>query len=162
MSDEARWSVEQPHVQRAIAFAKRRGSVTTEELIAWDFKHGKRLFTWDDEKGARLNREYEARKFLNHFSVMFQGLRARAFYNLPEDEAAGITERAYFSAEQIAESESMRAIVIGQLIRRMRTVAAELRFWELSLTEQQSVLREVRLALGIEEESAAEMIESEK
>lgn len=155
MSDEARWSVEQPHVQRAIAFAKKRGSITTEDLVAWDFKHGKRLFTWDDEEGARLNRLQEARKFLNHFSVMFQGLRARAFYNLLEDEAAGIKEQAYFSVEKIAESESMRTIIIGQLTRRMRTVAAELKFWDLSLDEQQAVLREIRVALGSEKEVAA-------
>lgn len=153
--ESTRWSVEQVSVQRAISYVRRRGSVTTEQMIEWDFKHGKSLFTWDDEEGARQNRLQEARRFLNHFDTMFKGMRARAFYHLPRDPAAGVEERQYVPVEKVVESAALRDIVVGQLTRRMKTIAAELKFWELGPEEQQEVLREVRYALGVEEGAAA-------
>lgn len=156
MSDAGRWSVEQGYVQAAIAWIvdRKRGVVTTEQLVEWDRVHGRKLFTWDDVEAAREYRLAEARRFLNHFVVQFQGMRARAFYNVPKSDEAGIKKQAYIHVERVTENEVLRDLVLQQLTRRIVVLTKQVKFLEVTPVEAEAVLREVRLALGLEEAAA--------
>lgn len=136
-----------PHIRAALKFVKGRGSVTADELVEWDRSHGRHLFTWDDTEAAEDWRRHEARMFLNRFRAVFDGMRVRAFIHVREDEQADIDESGYVSVEAIAKHSGMREQVIGDITRRMQSLASELRMWNLSDAEQAALF--ARLAAAI-------------
>lgn len=146
--NESRWGLDSSAVQRALAFIKKKGSVTVDELIEWDRTHGRRLFTWDDEEAARIGRMHEARLFLNRFRSQFERMRIRAFIHVDKDASQGIEESAYYAPETITAHPGMRAQVIADLTKRGAKIASELKFWKLSSRERDDVLERWREAIG--------------
>ena len=57
---ETTWSPKAPHVRKMIAYVKKRGSVTAEELVEWDRTHGRLVFDWDDANAAEEWRKQQA------------------------------------------------------------------------------------------------------
>lgn len=146
----ARWRFRTPQVRKALLYIKRRGGhVTADELVAWDEKQpaAQRLFTWDDDKAAAEYRLTQARWFLNRFRARFDGLRVRAFMHIHKDDDADITDDAYFTVQTISEHPGMRAQVIRDITRRMASLAAELKLWNLSEQERALVIDCVQAAL---------------
>lgn len=133
---EPRWGAETKAVRRALKFIKTQGSVTREELIAWDAKQERKLFTWDDGEAAHIGRLWEAGIFLNRFRAKFEGMRVRAFIHVDADEDAGIENSAYYTVKTIANHDGMRAQVIQDITRRMAGLASELKMWNLTEREQ--------------------------
>lgn len=146
------WRVSAPHVRKALAFIKKRGSVNAEDLVAWDRDHGRRLFDWDDPHAAEEWRKQQARVFLNRFRAQFEGMRVRAHIHINADAEAGIEESAYYGIEAITEHPGMRAQVIDDITRRMKMLASELRLWKLTPEEQAELFDRLK----------AEMTESRK
>lgn len=143
------WSKQSPAVVAVLKFIKKKGGrVTPEQLVEWDSAHGKLLFDWNDESAAEQYRLAQARKFLNHFAFVVNGLRVRAFYNVPANEEAGIRERQYVSADEILDNPKLRELVIDDLTRRLSKMASELELWQLSPSEIAKVLEAVRVAMG--------------
>jgi hypothetical protein len=148
------WTVSAPHVRKAVAFIKRRkGGVTAEELVQWDAEHGRRLFTWDDAKGAEQFRLLEARLFTNRFRAVFDKMRVRCFIHIREDAKAGIDRSAYQSTQTIIEDDGMRAQVIRDIKKRMTSLASELAFWKLTPAEQVEILEALQFAMSPERKS---------
>ena len=135
-SEPITWSASAPHVRKAIAFVKARGSVTAEELVEWDGAHARRLFDWNDPTAAEHWRTHQARMFLNSFRAMFDKMRVRAFIHVHEDAEAQIEHSGYVTVEAIAGHAGMRAQVIGDIVRRMKMLASELKMWKLTTAEQ--------------------------
>ena len=148
------WRASAPHVRKALAFVKRKGSVTASELVAWDAAHGRRLFDWDNASAAADWRDHQARLFLNRFRQVFEGMRIRAFIHISEDASAGIDASAYVDIETIAAHAGMRAQVIEDIGRRMRMLASELRMWKLSRDEQAALFARLAEAMAAKEEAA--------
>jgi hypothetical protein len=144
----ALWQKSAPHVRQALAFIKSRGSVTAADLVEWDRDHGRRLFDWNDPEAAVEWRLAQARSFLNRFRQMFEGMRVRAIIHIREDAAAGIDESAYVTIETIAQHPGMRAQVIHDITRRMRSLAAELKLWKLTPEEQADLFRRLAEAMS--------------
>lgn len=149
------WRVSAPHVRRALAFIKKRGSVNADDLVAWDRDHGRRLFDWDDPKAAEEWRLHQARVFLCRFRAKFEGMRVRAMIHIHEDPAAGIEESAYFGIEAITQHPGMRAQVIEDLTRRMKMLASELRLWKLTPDEQAALFHRLSEAMAENKDVAA-------
>ena len=135
------------HVRRALKFIKSKGAVTAEQLVEWDASHGRRLFTWEEERAATEWRLQEARLFLNRFRAMFDGMRVRAFIHIREDAEAGIDRDAYYTVETIAKHEGMRAQVLADISRRMVGLASETKMWKLDTTEQDQLFDRLREAM---------------
>lgn len=146
--EPATWRRDTPHVRKAVAFIRRRGRVTAEELVDWDRRNGRRLFDWDDPAAAEEWRKHQARIFLNSFRAQFENMRVRAFIHVREDAAAGIDEDSYYTIEAISQHEGMRAQIIGDVTRRMTSLACELRMWDLSDGEQAKLFERLREAMG--------------
>ena len=142
------WRTSAPHVRRALAFIKHRGSVNAGDLVEWDRTHGRRLFDWSDPEAAAEWRLHQARVFMNRFRQVFEGMRVRAIIHIREDAAAGIDESAYVTVETITQHPSMRAQVIDDITRRMRMLASELRLWKLTPTEQAALFRRLAEAMA--------------
>lgn len=142
------WSASAPHVRKAIAFVKRRGSVTADELVAWDLAHGRRLFQWDDPAAAEAWRLHQARLFLNSFRGYFENMRVRAFIHVREDSDAAIAESGYVTVEAIAAHPGMRAQVIDDITRRMKMLASELRMWRLTSSERAALFARLAEAMN--------------
>jgi hypothetical protein len=138
------WRLSDPHVQRLLAFIKKRGQVTLDEVVQFDRTHGRRLFDWNDKTAAEDRRREQARLFMNRFRAVFDGMRVRAFIHIDEDPDADIEQSAYVTVEEIAEHPGMRAQVVGDITRRMKNLASELRMWRLTPDEQSALF--VRLA----------------
>lgn len=143
----ARWGATAPHVKRALAFVRKKGAVTVEELVEWDRTHGRRLFTWDEAEAARLGRIEEARIFLNRFRAQFEGMRVRAFIHVDADPDRDIEESAYYTVETITKHSGMRAQVIEDISRRIARLASELKMWKLSDQERESLIARWREAI---------------
>lgn len=143
--DQGRWSVSVKHVRAALKFIKAKGAVTTEQLVEWDNRHGRQLFTWEDEVAGEHWRLHEARLFLNHFRAKFDGLRVRAFINVPEQDGQ---ERAYYCVQEITKNESLRALVVADITKRMANLAKELRMWKLSEAERTRIILQLEEAMG--------------
>lgn len=142
------WRVSAPHVRKALAFVKRKGSVTAEELVAWDGEHGRRLFDWDDPHAAEEWRRQQARCFLNRFRQVFEGMRVRAFIHISEDADVGIDESAYVTIEEISKNTEMRAQVVEDIMRRMKSMASELKLWKLSPKERADLFQRISEAMS--------------
>lgn len=142
-----RWAMSLPHVRKFLKFVKAKGSVTTEQAVEWDERNGRRLFTWDDAVAGQLRRLDEARLLLNRFHAKFNGWRVRRLIHLHEDEEQGIDKAAYYPIEVITKHAGMREQVVGDITRRMATLAAELRMWKLSDTERDAVIARLREAM---------------
>jgi hypothetical protein len=149
---ESTWRASAPHVRKALAFLKRKGAVTADELVAWDRDHGRRLFNWDDSSAANDWRRHQARLFLNSFRAVFEGMRVRAYIHVHEDEEAGIGASEYVNIEAIAQHPGMRAQVIDDITRRMKMLASELKMWKLTPKERDDLF--ARLAEAMMEEAA--------
>jgi hypothetical protein len=145
------WSSNLPQVRKALKYIRRRKSITAEELVEWDAAHGRLLFSWNDESAAVAWRTHQARLFLNSFRATFEGMRVRAFIHVNEDEEQGI-ENAYYTIEAIAEHAGMREQVIGDVTKRMASLATELAMWNLTAVEQQALFDRLRSALSGEHE----------
>lgn len=130
------WAVDVPAVRKAIRYIKRRGSVTPDELVAWDAQNGKRLFDWNDPSAAEEWRRQQARLFLNSFRAQFEGMRVRAFIHVNENEAQQIEHSSYYTVEAIAAHDGMRAQVIADITGRMARLASELAMWRLTEAER--------------------------
>ena len=131
------WSPTVPAVREAMKFIKRRGGqIDPEELVAWDASHGRRLFNWSDAHAAVAWRVHQARMFLNSFRSIIDGLRVRAYVNVPATED---TERSYYAVERISETPILRTRVIEDIVRRMASLASELKLWKLSAEEREAV-----------------------
>jgi hypothetical protein len=141
------WSAHVPHVRRALAFVRRKRHVTAEELVEWDGRNGRRLFDWNNDSAADEWRRQQARTFLNRFRAQFEGMRVRAFIHVREDEQAEIERDAYFTVEAIAQHVGMREQVIGDITRRMASLASELAMWKLSDEEQADLFERLREAM---------------
>ena len=148
------WRTSAPHVRKALAFVKRKGSVTAEELVQWDGSHGRKLFDWDDPAAAEEWRRQQARCFLNRFRRVFEGMRVRAYIHIHEDTDAGIEASEYVNIESITQHPGMRAQVIADITGRMRMLARELKLWKLSHQEQAELFQ--RLAEAMTEQKTAE------
>jgi hypothetical protein len=149
MESRSTWSPQSKHVQRALKFIRNRGGeIPTEDLVAWDFTHGRHLFTWDDPKAAAEWRMQEARYFLSSFRATFNGYRVRAFISVGKNPEAGIERRGYRAVEEIADNPHMRQMVIDSLTARMANLASELKMWELSRKEQEKLFVRLREAMG--------------
>lgn len=142
------WKRNLPHVRKALAFIRQRGAVTAAELVEWDFRHGRRLFTWDQDKAADEYRMMEARFFLNSFRARFDGMRVRAFIHVREDESRQIDRDAYCTIESISQHQGMREQVIENVTKRMESLAAELRMWRLTRAEVRVVFRKLWVAIN--------------
>lgn len=141
------WEHHAPEVRKALKWVRsRKGKVTTEELVDWDATHGRHLFTWNDAEAGEHWRKLEARQFFTRFRAMFDGMRVRAFYNLPTKEDPA--QRAYFPVEEIAGDPDLRGAVIGTLTRKLAALASELRMWKLSPDEQADLFERLRVAMG--------------
>jgi hypothetical protein len=149
------WKVSTPHVRRALAFIKKRGAVTAEDLVAWDREHGRRLFDWNDATAAEEWRLHSARIFLNKFRAVFEGMRVRAHIHIHEDAEAGIDESAYYTVEAITKHAGMRAQVIDDITRRMKMLASELKMWKLSAEEQAQLFQRLAEAINSTQQEAA-------
>ena len=148
------WRVSAPHVRKALAFIKKRGTVNAEDLVAWDRDHGRRLFDWKDQTAAAEWRLHSARVFLCRFRGIFEGMRVRAMIHVHEDAEAGIDESAYVGIEAITQHPGMRAQVIDDLTRRMKMLASELRLWKLSPQEQADLFQRLAEAMTGRQEAA--------
>lgn len=146
------WRVSAPHVRKALAFVKRKGSITAEELVAWDGDHGRRLFDWDDPRAAEEWRRQQARCFLNRFRQVFEGMRVRAFIHIQEDADAEIEASGYVNIESITQHAGMRAQVIEDIVRRMKMLASELRLWKLTPKEQAALFARLAEAMNGEQD----------
>ena len=147
-SSQPTWSRDAAHVKKALAWLKRRRTVTADALVEWDRQHGQRLFQWNDQEAAEEHRRQQARIFLNVFRQLKDGLRMRAFINFHEDEEAGIEQREYYRVDVIIKNERLRQIVIDDLMRRIEKAAAELKFWKLSEQEREGLVNQFLAALG--------------
>lgn len=143
------WRSRSPRVRKALAYIKRRGSITAEDLVEWDRTHGKQLFNWDDASAAEDWRRHQARIFLNSFRTYFEKMRVRGFIHVRKDEEADINEAAYVSVETITQHRGMRVQVIADIIRRIEMLTSELRMWKLTQTERTQFFE--RLAAVLEE-----------
>lgn len=143
----ATWSRDTPHVRKALAFIKRRGHVTAEELVSWDHANGRRLFNWNDPNAADEWRRQQARAFLNSFRATFDKMRVRAFIHVREDEQAGIQRDAYYTVEAIAKHPGMREQIIADVGRRMTSLASELKMWDLNHHEQTALFQRLAEAM---------------
>lgn len=144
---EKDWERHTPEVRKALKWIRsKKGAVSTEELVQWDAAHGRKLFDWDNATAGTQWRLQQARVFFRRFKGMFDGMRVRAFINLPTKEDPD--ERAYFPVEIIAKDPDLRAAVIGDITRRMASLASELRMWKLSLDEQDGLFERLRTAMG--------------
>lgn len=140
---QGRWAIDALHVRRAVKFMRSRPNFTAQDLVEWDFTHGKKLFTWDDEKAAEEHRLYEARLFANRFRAMFDGMRVRAFIAVPVEVEEGKKERAYYSADTISRNQNLRVIVVEDLKKRIMKLMSELKLWNLSATEREALIEEL-------------------
>ena len=145
--ERSTWSPNSVHVQRLLKFIRKKGAVTPQMLVEFDGKNGRKLFTWDDEAAGEQWRAHEARMFLNTFRMLKDGIRIRAVINLPATEETGLEERAYYSVEEIADEPSLRAWVIADIVRRAKSLAAELRLWKLDREEQEEFFKAMRDAM---------------
>lgn len=145
------WRKSAPHVRKALAFIKRQGSVTPDELVEWDRTHGQRLFDWNDESAAAEWRKQQARTFMNSFRRTFDKMRVRGIIHVHEDAEAEIERSAYVTVETIAEHPGMRAQIIDDITRRMRMLASELRMWKLTPEEQADLFARLAEAIGTKE-----------
>ena len=145
------WTRTAPHVKKALQFiqsmARRQKGVTAEELVRWDFTHGKRLFNWSDPSAAHEWRVQQARVFLNTFQRMFENTRVRLVANMPADVEVG-RPRAYFHAETISKDPRMREQIIESIAERMANLAKQLRMWKLTAAERTGLIRRLEAALG--------------
>jgi len=146
------WSASLPQVRQAVRFIKRRGRVTAEELVEWDARHGRRLFTWDETAAAALCRLQQAREFLNRFRAQLDGMRMRAFIHVREDEKRGVDAAAYYTVESISKHRGMREQVVADVMKRMESLASELRMWNLTRSERSALF--VRLEAALDGEAA--------
>lgn len=145
---EQSWSIETPAVRKAVSFIRSRGgTVTADELVAWDAKHGRRLFNWNTEAAAADWRLYQARLFLNSFRSVIDGMRLRAYINVPAGEETGREEKAYVALSVISADQRQRAWAIKSIVRRMKVLASELRFFKLEAAERDAVIAELNEAM---------------
>lgn len=140
-------TVRDPHVLRALRFIKSKGSVTPEQLVEWDSRNGRHLFTWDDAEAGEQWRVHEARLFFNRFRAKFDGMRIRAFINLPDPDSTE-KSRSYYPIQAITENLDMRQAVIHDLTRRITSLTSELRLWNLSASERQSIITSLESILN--------------
>lgn len=148
------WGRNTPHVRKALAFIRKRGHVTADELVEWDRTHGRLLFDWDNPRAAEEWRKQQARTFLNSFRTVFDKMRVRGFIKIRENEAAGIDEEGYYTVEAIADHPGMRAQVLADVTKRMASMASELRMWKLSPQEQGALFIRIAEAIGAKSEAA--------
>ena len=146
------WSASAPHVRKAIAFVRareKRGHVTNaDDLVRWDLEHGRRLFDWNDPHAADEYRKEQARRFLNSFRAMFDGMRVRALIHVSEDADADITQSGYVTVEAISQHAGMRAQVIDDITRRMKMLANELKMWRITPKEQAALFERLAEAMN--------------
>ncbi len=141
------WKASDPHVRNAVVLIKEGRITTPEQLIEWDRDHGRRLVDWDDPRAAEWARRAQAVQFFNYFRATFDKMRVRAFIHVHEDAEAGIESSGYAAVERIAEHPGMRAQVISDITRRMRTLASELRMWKLTDQEQAELFARLQDAI---------------
>ena len=82
-------------------------------------------------------------------------MRVRAFVHVHEDSEAGIDRSAYFTVEDIASHEGMRAQVVKDITSRMKVLASELAMWRLSEPEQMDLFAKLREAMDGQHQSKA-------
>jgi len=147
--EQQTWSLNADHVQDVLRFIRRRGAkgVTADELVTWDATHGKRLFCWDEAKAAHEWRVQQARVFLNSFRGVFNRMRVRKFQFVPGGEETGRADGAYLDTETISQDAKLREWAIGDLTRRLKSTASELRFWKLTEEERLTIMRQLDEAL---------------
>ena len=151
------WSARSPYVQKALKFVKRtagKGDLPNL-LVDWDRRNGRKLLTWDNSAASEQWRVYEARLFLNTFRLVTPKFRVRAYISVPANALSGLEERAYLDVESISESPGLRAAVIQDITRRMKSLAAELRMWKLDEAEQRNLFAELRQAMEPETNNKA-------
>lgn len=144
---QSHWGINAPQVRKALKFIKNKGAVTAEQLVEWDATHGRRLFTWEEDKAATEWRLQEARFFLNRFRAQFEGMRVRAFIHVREDAEQGIDRDAYYTVETIAKHAGMRAQVLANISARMIGLASETKMWKLTDVEQDGLFGRLREAM---------------
>ena len=83
----------------------------------------------------------------NQFRARFDGMRVRAFIHVRQDDEAGIDRDAYYTVESISQHAGMREQVVGDLTRRMKSTARELKMWGLSEEERAVLFRDLALAM---------------
>jgi len=155
--EQQNWSLNSDAVQAALRFIRKQGKkgVTAEDLVAWDAKHGKRLFRWNDERAAQDWRIHQARLFLNSFRGIFERMRVRKFMQIPANEDTGLTTAVYLDTQTISEDTKLRGWAIDNLTRKMQSLASELRFWKLTDDERVRVLAMLEASLMPDQRNAA-------
>jgi len=138
------WAPDALPVRRALAWINKRGGCTAEELEAWDRQHGGRLFETDAGKGLHEWRVQQARLFLNSFRSVVNGMRIRLYKNVPANEETGLVERRYYTGEEISRTMRLRTWAVNDIVRRMKGLASELKFYKLSDVERENILAQVR------------------
>lgn len=147
------WKRTDPYVQACLTWIKRKGgTVTAEELVAWDFEHQRMLFDWNSETAAEQWRLHSARVFLNSFRGLVNGLRIRAFIHIPANEDTGTERPEYMSTTEISERPTARAWVLQNLRRRIETLASEIKLWIKPAAQRRALLRAFARGLEIEDE----------
>src|SRR5882762_5970533 len=119
------WSPNARPVILARKFIRSNDGATTGDLVEWDDRHGRKLFEWNDAKGAAENRLDQARKFFNRFRLKIGEYRIREFANVRT-----ATGRRYIPIEKVNAQPELREMIVEGLTNRMRSIAMELRFWE--------------------------------
>lgn len=152
---DSTWRASAPHVRRALAFIKKQGSVTADDLVAWDSAHGRKLFNWDDPLAAEDWRRHQARLFLNSFRAMFEGMRVRGYIHVRKNAEADIAASGYVDVETITQHPGMRAQVIDDITRRMKMLARELRMWKLTPKERADLFARLAEAMAEANHAAA-------
>lgn len=143
------WNLHADHVQAVLKWIRGHGRriIKPEALVHWDFKHGQRLFDWNDRDAAEQWRVHQARLFLNSFRGMFDNMRVRFAQRVPANEATGLREGGYLTTEVISADAKLRAWAIGDITRRMKMLASELPFWNLAEQERALILEEMATAM---------------
>ena len=148
------WRRSSPHVKKALKFMERHDGCTAEALVAWDFDHGRHLFNWNDAAAADQWRLHSARVFINTFRQLANGLRMRAFVNVPAGEETGLEERRYVGISTISNTPKLRAWLMKNLTGRVASLTAELRMYSLRKSERRVLILEFVKGLGLEGDEA--------
>lgn len=150
---EQNWSKHDPWVKKANAFIERRkGKITVDEMVEWDFRHGQHLFNWNDEECGVEWRRQQARLFLNSFRAVYNGTRVSFYLNVPGNEETG-EPRQYYSLPALTESGRARAYAIERIGKAMGQLAAKLKVYKLKDAEWQAMVEELARRAGMTDES---------
>lgn len=132
------WSKKDPYVKRCLSYIRRKKEVTAEDIVKWDERNEKRLFSWDDEEAAKLQRLAEASRFLNSFVRKVESYRVKLLTGLPTPEQP--RKKVYVQTSTVHDLPGVAEMIQDRLIRKMESIAQELQFWKLPEEKRRNLL----------------------